>query len=61
MQGKLQLEKGDATKMLPLGVKAPHLAEVFASVETEWPDEMSPERVEEYRAQMNEFRAKLGI
>ena len=61
MTGRIKLEKGYAPKIIQLGPKSPALVETFNNIETEWPDEMSPERLEQYRAQMNEFRSRLGI
>ena len=61
MTGKIKLDKGEAPKIIALASKAPQLVAVFGDIQTEWPDEMSPERREEYRAQLNEFRAKTGV
>jgi long-chain acyl-CoA synthetase len=61
MGGKIKLDQGDAPKMIQLGTKAPAVVEAFNQVVTEWPDEMSPERLEEYRAQLNKYRAEQGI
>ena len=61
LNGKIKLEKGFAPKIVQLGPKSPALIECFSGVDTEWPDEMSPERIEEYRAGMKEFRARLGV
>jgi putative sterol carrier protein len=61
MTGRIRLEKGEAPKIIALAPKAPYLVDVFGGVETEWPDEMSPERLEKYRAEINEFRAKSGV
>jgi len=61
LTGKVKLEKGFAPKIVQLGPKSPALIECFSGIETEWPDEMSPERIEEYRAGMKEFRSSLGV
>jgi putative sterol carrier protein len=61
MTGKITLAKGEAPKVIALASKSPALVDVFNKVDTEWPDEMSPERLEEYRDQVKEFRGRLGV
>jgi putative sterol carrier protein len=61
MTGKITLAKGEAPKIIALASKSPALVDVFNRVDTEWPDEMSPERLEEYRGQVREFRQRLGV
>lgn len=61
MTGKIKLDKGQPTKIISLAPKSPALVECFYKVDTEWPDEMSPQRLEEYRAMVKEFRQKLGV
>ena len=40
--------------------KSPAVIECCYQIDAEWPDEMSPQRLEEYKAQVKEFREKLG-
>jgi putative sterol carrier protein len=61
MTGKIKIEKGLPPKILSLAPKSPALVECFYKVDTEWPDEMPPERLEQYKAQVKDFREKLGI
>ncbi len=61
MTGKITLDKGEAPKVIALASKSPALVDTFYKVDTEWPDDMSPERLEEYRAQVKEFRERLGV
>ena len=61
MTGKITLAKGEAPKIIALASKSPALVQVFNDIDTEWPDEMSPERLEEYRGQVSEFRQRLGV
>jgi putative sterol carrier protein len=61
MTGKIKLAKGEAPKIIALASKSPALVDAFNKVETEWPDDMSPQRLEEYKAQVKEFRERLGI
>lgn len=61
MTGKIKLDKGEAPKIIALAAKSPALVDAFNRVDTEWPDEMSPDRLEEYRTQVKEFRERLGV
>ena len=61
MVGKIKLDKGSVPKVIALAPKSPAVVECFHQVDTEWPDEMSPQRLEEYRAYVKEFAAKLGV
>jgi len=60
MGGKIKLDKGEAPKILGLASRSPVVISLFPS-DTEWPDEMSPQRLEEYRTQVKEFRERLGV
>ena len=61
MTGKIKLDKGEAPKMIALASKSPAIVELFKKIDTEWPDEMSPQRLDEYKAQVKEFRGRLGV
>jgi len=61
MTGKITLAKGEAPKIIALASKSPALVDAFNKVDTEWPDNMSPQRLEEYKAQVKEFRERLGV
>lgn len=61
MTAKIKLDKGLAPKLLSLAPKSGPLIEVFNKVDTEWPDEMSPQRLEQYKAQVKEFRGRLKV
>jgi putative sterol carrier protein len=61
MTGKIKLDKGEAPKIIALASKSPALVDAFYKVDTEWPDDMSPQRLEEYKAQVKEFRERLGV
>ena len=61
MLGNIKLEHG--SKVGVLGV-APHANTVIDSltlVELQFPDELSEEELAQYRSQMEEFRASLGV
>lgn len=52
MGGKVKLDQGSAIKFIPLGGKAPALVENFYKIDTQWPDEMSPEQLSAYQARV---------
>lgn len=60
MWGNVKLEQGDARTLISLGSRAPALIDNFYKVDTEWPDEMPPERLEEYKARMKQILDSLG-
>lgn len=59
MTNKIKLDKGMAPKILALASKSGALIEPFYQVDTEWPDEMSPQRLEQYKALIRELRERL--
>ena len=61
MTGKIKLDKGEAPRMIALASKSPAIVELFKKIDNEWPDEMSPQRLDEYKAQVKEFRGRLGV
>lgn len=61
MTGKIKLDKGNPTRMVSLASKSSAVVEAFYKIDTEWPDEMSPQRLSEYEARVSEFRQKLGV
>jgi len=61
MTGKIKLDKGSAPKVIALAPKSPAVVEAFYKIDTEWPDEMSPLRLEEYKSKIAEFRQRLKI
>lgn len=61
MGGKIKLDKGSAPKMISLASKSSAVVDAFHKIETEWPDEMSPQRLEEYRTAVKEFRDRLKV
>ncbi len=61
MTGKIKLDKGSAPKVIALAPKSDAVVGAFHKIDTEWPDEMSPQRLQEYRAKVAEFRQRLGV
>ena len=59
MTNKIKLDKGMAPRILSLASKSGALIEPFYQVDTEWPDEMSPQRLEQYRAELKTISEKL--
>jgi hypothetical protein len=48
-------------KLLGLAPESGALIEVFNKLDTGWPNETSPQRLEEYKAQDKTFREKLKV
>ena len=61
MSGKIKLDKGSTARIISLASKSGALIETFYKVDTEWPNEMSPQRLEQYKAQVKAFREKLKV
>jgi putative sterol carrier protein len=61
MTGKIRLNKGEASKVIALASKSPAVVDLFHKTQTEWPDEMSPQRFESYKSQVSEFRKRLKV
>ena len=61
MTGKIKLDKGSAPRVISLASKSQAVVESFYKIDTEWLDEMSPQRLQEYSAKMTEFRQKLKL
>jgi len=61
MTNKIKLDKGSAPKGIGLAPKSPAVVGAFNKIDTEWPDEMTPQRLQEYKAKVAEFRQRLGI
>ena len=61
MTGKIKLDKGSAPRLISLASKSSAVIASFYQINTEWPDEMPPQRLEEYKTQVKEFRGRLGV
>ncbi len=61
MTGKIKVQKGSGADIMTLASKSPVLADTFNEVDTEWPDEMSPQRLREYQATVAQFRQRLRV
>jgi putative sterol carrier protein len=61
MMKMVKLYMGENVDVLRLAPYANELIEVLTSAQVQYPDEMSPEELEAFRAYVNEFRDELGI
>lgn len=61
MTGKITLEHGSKVGALGLAPYANDAVNALTQVEIQFPDEMSPDELAEYRSHMEEFRAELGV
>jgi hypothetical protein len=61
MTGKISLEQGSKTGVLGLAPYAGTFIDALTRVELRFPDEFTPEEVEDFRAYVKEFRERLGL
>ena len=61
MLGKIKLEHGSKVGVLAVAPHANTVVDLLTQVELQFPDEMSAEELEAYRANFEKFRANLGV
>jgi len=61
MLGKIKLDHGSKIGVLGIAPHSNTLVDAMTQVELRFPDQMTPEEVEQYRAHMKDFRVKLGV
>lgn len=61
MLGKIKLEQGSKVTILGLAPHAPTLVQALTQVELQFPDEMSPDELAQYKSYLQEFRKNLGV
>jgi hypothetical protein len=61
MMGKVTLESGSKPGLLKITPYANHFIDALTQFELQFPDEMTPEEVESYRADLSEFREETGV
>ena len=61
MLGKITLEQGSKVGILGVAPHSNTFVDALTQKELLFPDEMSPDELEEYRAYMKSFRAELGV
>ncbi|MCK4726174.1 MAG: hypothetical protein KAT29_10235 [Anaerolineales bacterium] len=61
MLGKISLEQGSKVGVLGVAPYANIFVDALTQVDLQFPDEMSPDELEEFRTYVNEFRSELGV
>jgi hypothetical protein len=61
MLGKIKLDHGSKVGILGIAPHSNTLVDAMTQVELKFPDQMTAEEVENYRAHMKDFRSKLGV
>ena len=61
MGGRVKLEKGDTVGALALGPHANTLVDVITQVELKFPDDLSPEELETFKADFTKSRSERSI
>jgi len=61
LSNKIKLDKGSPAKVIALAPKSGAVVGSFYKIDTEWPDDMSPQRLQEYKAMVAEFRQRLMV
>jgi putative sterol carrier protein len=61
MLGKVALESGSKTALLKITPYANHFVDALTQFELQFQDEMTAEEVENYRADLSEFRKETGV
>lgn len=61
MSRKIAVEKGSITSVIRVAPYSGTFVDALTQVDLIFPDEMSPEELEEYRDCINEFRLELGV
>jgi hypothetical protein len=59
MLGRIKLEQGSSVAVMKLAPLSDKLVNFMSSQEIQFPDEMSPDEIENYRSRMEEFRANV--
>jgi len=61
MLGKIKLEHGSKVGVLSVAPHANNVVDSLTQLELQFPDELTAEELAQYRSQMEEFRATLGV
>jgi hypothetical protein len=61
MLGNIKLEHGSKVGVLGVAPHANNIVDSLTPSELQFPDELSAEELAQYRSQMEEFRASLGV
>jgi len=60
MMGKVKLEEGSRVELLKITPYANHFVDALTQFDLQFPDEMTPEEMETYRADLSMIREGLG-
>ena len=61
IKGRITLEQGSKVELLKITPYANYMVDVMTQVELQFQDEMSPEDVEAFRADLANFREEAGV
>lgn len=61
VKGKINLEQGSKVELLKITPYANYMVDVMTQVEIQFQDEMSPEEMEAFRADLSKFREEIGV
>jgi hypothetical protein len=61
MFGRITLDQGSKVGVLAIASYSDAFVDALTQFELQFPDEMSPEELEDYAAYQKEFRAELGV
>ncbi|MBN1662021.1 MAG: hypothetical protein JW943_00320 [Deltaproteobacteria bacterium] len=61
MLGKIKLDHGSKVGILSIAPHSNTLVDALTQVELQFPDDMTADEVEKYRANMKAFRSRLGV
>jgi len=61
MLGRIALEQGSKVGVFGIAPHSNTLVDALTQVELQFPDEMSPEELDDFRSNMEEFRRDLGV
>lgn len=59
--GKIAIEKGSKPGVIRIAPHSTTFVDALTQVDLQFPDEMSPEELTQYRAYINQFRAELAV
>lgn len=61
MLGRIVVEHGSKPGVIKIAPYSSAFVDALTQVDVQYPDEMSPDELEQYRNRVNEFRAELGV
>ena len=61
LTGKIAIEKGSKPGVIRIAPYSTTFVDALTQVDLQFPDELSPDELEEYRDCINEFRLELGV